>query len=338
MRLTLLPKPRFRIPDSRRTGGSLSILGMSTRSRLHAAIDEGGVVFAPLALDALTARVAGQAGFEAVYLSGGALGYAHAVSEALLTLDELVHATRHVVARSDVAVIADAGVGFGDAVHMTRTIRELEATGAAAVEIEDQVAPKRVSHHRGIEHLVPPAEMAAKVEHAVRARQDDDLLVIARTGAVKNESFDDAIRRANLYREAGADISMLMPATDDQWRSAPKRIEGPLATITSLDTRRAEEWQALGWSLVIDPFTAQAVVVDAVQSIYRQFVEQGTTGTDRAQVLKTYRTLAELAGLGHLYDIEDATTERVEPSQPRHRRWLSHFALRGKRMPGSGKV
>ena len=85
-------------------------------------------------------------------------------------------------------------------------------------------------------------------------------------------------------------------------------------------------------------FEAVYVSGGALGYAHAVFVEQGTTGTDRAQVLKTYRTLAELAGLGHLYDIEDATTERVEPSQPRHRRWLSHFALRGKRMPGSGKV
>lgn len=284
---------------------------MSARSRLRAAVDAGEVVFAPLALDALTARIAQQAGFKAVYVSGGALGYAHAVSEALLTLDELVDATRHVVARSDVAVIADAGVGFGDAVHMTRTIREIEATGAAAVEIEDQVAPKRVSHHRGIEHLVPAEVMAAKVEQAVRTRRDADFLVIARTGAVRNESFDDAVRRANLYREAGADMLMLMPATDAQWETAPQRIDGPLATIASLDTRPADAWRALGWSLVVDPFTAQAVVVDALRSLHGRFMTEGSTGTDRQRILSTYRAIAELAGLDPLYAIEDETTERA---------------------------
>ncbi|MCY3839765.1 MAG: isocitrate lyase/phosphoenolpyruvate mutase family protein [Gammaproteobacteria bacterium] len=284
---------------------------MSVRSRLRAAIDAGEIVFAPLALDALMARIAEQAGFQAVYLSGGALGYAHAVSEALLTLDELVHATRRVVARSEVAVIADAGVGFGDAVHMTRTIREIEATGAAAVEIEDQVAPKRVSHHRGIEHLVAPAEMAAKVEHAVRARNDADFVVIARTGAVRNESFEHTVRRANLYREAGADMLMLMPATDAQWSDAPKRINGPLATISSLDTRRADAWRDLGWSLVVDPFTAQAVVVDALRSLYGHFMTEGETGTDRQRILEIYRMLSGLAGLEPLYAIEDETTERA---------------------------
>ena len=108
----------------------------TARAKLRASIAAGEVVFAPLALDALTARIAERAGFSAVYLSGGALGYAHAVSEALLTLTELADTARHIAARTDVALIADGGVGFGDAVHLARTVSEIEATGAAAIEIE----------------------------------------------------------------------------------------------------------------------------------------------------------------------------------------------------------
>ena len=268
------------------------------------------MVFAPLALDALTARIAELTRFQAVYVSGGALGFAHGVSEALLTLSELCDTTRHVVAGCELAVIADGGVGFGDAVHVARTITEVEATGAAAIEIEDQVAPKRVSHHRGIEHLVAPEAMAAKVEYAVKARQDDDFLIIARTGAVRNESFDAAVARANLYREAGADLLMLMPTSDAEWTAAPKRINGPLASITSLDLRGRADWQALGWRLVIDPFTAQVLAVSAIKEAYGRFMETGATGTDRTEIMATYRTLAGLAGLGPLYAIEDATTER----------------------------
>lgn len=268
------------------------------------------LVFAPLALDALTARIATQAGFSAVYVSGGALGYAHGVSEALLTLSELVDTTRHVVNRADIAVIADAGVGFGDAVHVTRTVVELESAGATAIEIEDQVAPKRVSHHRGIEHLVTPGEMAAKVECAVQARRDPDFLVIARTGAVRNESFSSAVRRANSYREAGADVLMLMPTSEAQWIEASRRINAPLATIASLDARSAPLWQKLGCNLVVDPFTAQVLAVDAIRSAYRRFASEGATGTDALQIMRAYRTLADLAGLPPLYAIEDATTEK----------------------------
>ena len=280
------------------------------RARLRASITAGEVVFAPLALDALTARIAEQAGFSAVYLSGGALGFAHAVSEALLTLTELSDAARHIAARAPIALIADGGVGFGDAVHLARTVSEIEATGAAAIEIEDQVAPKRVSHHRGIEHLVAPDEMAAKVECAVRARRDEDFLVIARTGAVKNESFGDAVARGNLYREAGADLVMLMPATDAQWSDAPKRINAPLATIASLDLRPPQAWEALGWSVVVDPFTAQAATVQAVQMAYRRFIAEGTTGIDPQSARNIHGTLADIAGLGPMYAIEDRTTER----------------------------
>lgn len=279
---------------------------------LKARIDAGETVFAPLALDALTARIAARAGFHAVYVSGGALGYAHGVSEALLTLTELADAARHVTAHfrpDELAVIVDGGVGFGDAVHATRTVREVEATGAAVIEIEDQVAPKRVSHHRGIEHLVSAEEMAAKIEFAAGARQSEDFLIIARTGAVRNESWEAAVRRANLYKEAGADLLMLMPSTEEQWTSAAREINGPLATITSLDARSADAWRELGWSLVVDPFTAQVLSVQAVQQAYSRFITEGSTGVDRDAVFATYRTLADLAGLGPLYAIEDATTE-----------------------------
>ena len=152
--------------------------------------------------------------------------------------------------------------------------------------------------------------MAAKVEYAVKARRDDDFLVIARTGAVKNESFDAAVARGNLYREAGADLVMLMPATDAQWRDAPKCIDAPLATIASLDLRRPEAWRALGWSVVVDPFTAQAATVQVVQTAYRRFIAEGTTGIDAQRARKTYGTLAELAGLEQMCAIEDRTTER----------------------------
>ena len=279
-------------------------------------IEAGETVFAPLALDALTARIAARAGFHAVYVSGGALGYAHGVSEALLTLTELTDAVRHITAHfraDELAVIVDGGVGFGDAVHMARTIREAEATGAAAIEVEDQVAPKRVSHHRGIEHLVAAEEMAAKIEFAAAARRSDDFLIIARTGAVRNESWEAAVHRANLYQEAGADMLMLMPSTEDQWASAAREINGPLATITSLDARSADAWRELGWSLVVDPFTAQVLSVQAVQQAYERFIAEGSTGVDRDAVFATYRTLAEIAGLNPLYAIEDATTELPNP-------------------------
>lgn len=280
------------------------------RAQFKQRINASEPVFAPLCLDALSARLVESCGFPAGYVSGGALGYAHAVSEALLTLSELADTTRHITQRSTLPIIVDGGVGFGDPVHMARTIWEIEATGAVAIEIEDQVAPKRVSHHRGIEHLVSKGDMVQKIEHAVAARTDPDFLIIARTGAVRNESFDEAIDRAGAYRDAGADIIMLMPRHEEEWRRAPALIDAPLAAITSLDTRRSDEWKELGWHLIIDPFTAQVVAVDAVRKAYRQFQNTGNTGLDTAKVFEIYRELSGLAGLDPLYEIEDQTTEK----------------------------
>ena len=281
---------------------------MTPGQKLRHAVASKEVVFAPLTLDALTGRIAEQAGFSASYISGGALGFSHAVSEALLTLTEIADVTRHVTARTDLAVIVDGGVGFGDAVHTTRTIQVVEAAGAAGIEI-DQVAPKRVSHHRGIEHLVEMGEMTGKIRAAVDARSDSDFVIIARTGAVRNESFEKAIERGNAYADAGADLVMLMPTNETEWQEAPRRFDVPVATITSLDARLPAEWASLGWDLIIDPFTAQTAAVDAISNAYQQFRQSGTTGLDRNDIFAHYRLLADIAGLQEFYEIEDRTTE-----------------------------
>ena len=266
-------------------------------------------IFAPLCLDPLTARLAHGCGFRFGYLSGGALGYSYAVSEALLTLTELADVTRRLTLRSTLGIIVDGGVGFGDPVHVARAIWEIESAGASAIELEDQVAPKRVSHHRGIEHLVAPAVMMAKIEHAAAARRDERFLIIARTGAVKNESFEAALKRLSDYRRAGADVLMLMPEDAEQMRRARDVLDAPLATIASLDARPREEWMALGWNLIIDPFTAQVLAYDVVRQAYRQFMTSGRTGLDPKRLFDIYRELPEAAGLSELYAIEDRTTE-----------------------------
>ena len=126
------------------------------RTRFKAALAGPDPVFAPLCLDPLAARLASDAGFAAGYLSGGALGFQYAVGEALLSYTEIADVARRITARSDLPLIIDGGVGFGDAVHTARATALFEATGAVAVEYEDQVAPKRLHHHIGVEHLVFP--------------------------------------------------------------------------------------------------------------------------------------------------------------------------------------
>jgi 2-methylisocitrate lyase-like PEP mutase family enzyme len=282
---------------------------VTNRSRLRAVLAAGETVFAPLCLDPLIARLCEQLGFLAGYLSGGALGYSLAVSEALLSVSELAAATSAITKRSGLQVVADIGVGFGDPVHVTRAIWELEAAGAAAVELEDQVAPKRVSHHRGVEHLVPLPEMLAKVQAAVDARQDPDLLIVARTGAVRHEGFDAALERGRRFFEAGADLVLLSPQSAKQWRAAPKELPGPVAVLSRLDAHSPAEWRDLGYALVCDPFTGQVVAFDAVRRAYRAQRAGGRLERPPEELEAVYRELPGLAGLEALYDIERATTE-----------------------------
>ncbi len=282
---------------------------MSMRSEFRRRVADGPALLVPLALDPLGARMCHSVGFEAVYLSGGALGYEYAVSEALLTLTEICDVARRIVRRSDLPLIVDGGVGFGDAVHLTRAMWDVEAAGAAAIEIEDQVAPKRVSHHRGVEHLIPVGDMVAKIEHAATARTDPDFLIIARTGAVANESFDAAIDRAGAYLAAGADAILLLPRSDEQWQRAPSLIDAPLVTFASLAARSAREWTDLGWSVVLDPFSAQVLAHRAVERAYRRLLSTGDLGSSAAEIMSGYRELPAAAGLDELYDIERATTE-----------------------------
>jgi methylisocitrate lyase len=265
-------------------------------------------VLAPLTLDPLTARLCEQLGFEAGYVSGGGLGYQLAVSEALLTVTDLAGTVAAINRRSSLPIIVDGGVGFGDPVHVTRAMWDFEAAGAVAVELEDQVAPKRVSHHRGVEHLVSTAEMVAKVRVAVSHRRDPHFLVIARTGAVRHESFDAAIERGIAYADAGADLVMLFPETPQQWDEAPRRLPVPAVAMTAHGGRTAAQWRAQGWPLVIDPFTGQTVAMAAVRAAYEQ-VAVGRAGGDLTALMATYRDLPTLAGLDELYDIERATTE-----------------------------
>jgi methylisocitrate lyase len=272
-------------------------------------MESGETLFVQYCPDALTARLCEQLGFDAGYLGGGGLGYTLAVSEALLTLSEIAGAAAAIRRRSGLPLIVDGGVGFGDAVHTARMVWDLELAGAHAIELEDQVAPKRASHHRHVEHLEPVDVMLGKIRAAIDARRDPDLLVIARTGAVQNESFDAAVDRCNEYLAAGADAVMLLADDADQRAEAPRRIDGPLCTLTSFDLHTPQEWSDLGWSVVIDPVTGQAAAFAALREAYelQRAGKQSPRGAQESFAI--YEGLQELAGFETLYDIERATTE-----------------------------
>jgi 2-methylisocitrate lyase-like PEP mutase family enzyme len=135
------------------------------------------LIVAPVALNPIMARLAEEAGFKAVYMSGGSLGWYKCVTEANITLPEMAQVAVDMRAACKLPIVLDAGGGWGDPMHIQRTIALSEAAGFAAIEIEDQLLPRRVEHHVGIEHLVPTEFMVEKVKAAVAARTDPDFII-----------------------------------------------------------------------------------------------------------------------------------------------------------------
>jgi methylisocitrate lyase len=230
---------------------------------------ERGTVMVPGAFNALVARAAAQAGFEACYISGGATANVAGYPDiGLITLTEMCRTIREIADASKLPVIADADTGYGEVECCIRTVVEYERAGAAALHIEDQVFPKRCGHLDG-KDLVPASAMAEKVRAMARYRLSPDFVIIARTDARHVTGFEDAVKRANLYREAGAD--MIFPEglqTEQEFADFAKASPGPLlANMTEFGKTPdipAARFQELGYRVVIYPLSMMRLAMGEV--------------------------------------------------------------------------
>ncbi len=179
---------------------------MRTTTRLRELLTGERMLLAPFTYDGFTARIAQEAGFDAVYMSGFATSMSRGLPDVgLLTQTEMVQNAANIASVVDVPVVADADTGYGNAINVHRTIREYERAGVAGVHIEDQVAPKKCGFFEG-KQVIDMDEAAAKIRAAVEARSDDDFVVIARTDALAVNGWDDVERRCRAFAEAGADL------------------------------------------------------------------------------------------------------------------------------------
>src|SRR5438105_14315682 len=198
---------------------------MTPRQRMRALVARRGYTMVPGAYDTLTARLVEQAGFEAVYLTGGGYSRANGYPDmGLLTLLENVRFIGRTVEAVGIPVIADADTGYGNALNVIRTVREYEKAGVAAFHLEDQVSPKKCGHYEGKE-VISTAEMVGKIKAAVDTRLDQRLVVIARSDARAVEGLDAAIDRVNAYLEAGADVGFVeAPQSVEELRILGHRV------------------------------------------------------------------------------------------------------------------
>jgi methylisocitrate lyase len=285
--------------------------------RLAVLLAEPGILGLPGAHDLLAALLARRAGFRALYVSGAGLAASLALPDlGLLTLGELTYFTRAIVRASGLPVLVDGDTGYGEVLNVVRLVRELEDAGAAAVQLEDQVLPKKCGHLSD-KRLVSPEEMARKIAAAVLATRH--LRIVARTDAVELEGLDPAIARARLYREAGAHA--IFPEalrTAEELRAFSGAVPGPLlANMTEFGRTPllpASELARLGYRMVIWPVSALRVTARAMETFYRELAGAGTQAAwlDRMQ---TRRELYELIGYHDYEALDDAIARSVLPDQ-----------------------
>jgi 2-methylisocitrate lyase-like PEP mutase family enzyme len=273
-------------------------------------------VTAPLVLNPLMARMVEAAGFPAGYLGGGSTGYQKAALEANLNLTEMCQAAIEIGAVSSLPLILDGACGYGDPMHMHRTVGMSEAAGFGAIEIEDQLVPKRAHHHVGIEHMIPAELMAAKVQAAMSARRDPDFLIIARTNAMRASTMDDALRRGEIYRKAGADVLLLsMAHTPDQLRAIGERLGGPLMHLTGRGGLAGlgmtlADLGGLGFKIVADPSTPLLAAYAAWKSAYEDLADGFGAGRPVRDWAPLEKDMLRVIDIEKLLAIERATVEK----------------------------
>jgi 2-methylisocitrate lyase-like PEP mutase family enzyme len=241
-----------------------------TAKILRQLLEKPDLLVAPGAVDALTGRLIEDAGFEAVYASGAGIANAQfgLPDIGLITMSEMIESIGRIVKAVSIPVIADADTGYGSALNVIRAVQVYEDAGVAAIQLEDQVTPKKCGHFSGKE-VIPAEEMVQKIHAAIKARRE--MLIVARTDSLATHGLDEAIQRAKLYAQAGADLIFVeAPTQRDQIAALPKQIAAPLLFNMTEGARTPvighAELQEMGYRVVIHPNLAMRIAARAVQS------------------------------------------------------------------------
>ena len=294
---------------------------MRTTTRLRELLDrETGPLVLPGAPNALTARVVEEAGFEAVYVSGAGVANTQlAVPDlGLLSLPELAGQVAAMADATALPLVVDADTGFGNALNVQRTVRTLERAGAAAVQLEDQVSPKKCGHFEG-KGIISTEEMTGKIRAAVDARTDDELVVVARTDALALHGVGAACERAAAFVEAGADVLFVeAPTTPEEMqriiREVPGRhvanmVEGGLTPLMS-----REELGRLGYSVALYANAAMRGAVLGMRTVLDHLARHGDT-RDAADLMISWEERQNLVRKPHFdalnkrYAADESTEE-----------------------------
>ena len=289
--------------------------------RFRQMLSQPGIIPLPGAHNGLAARQAAKAGFAALYLSGAAMSASMGLADlGIITVDEVCFFLRQVVRASSLPVLVDGDTGYGEVLNVMHMVRCFEDAGAAAVQIEDQLLPKKCGHLND-KKLASPQEMAAKIQAAHRARRD--LVIVARTDAAASEGLDGAVARAKAYLDAGADAIFPEALTDaGMFRAFAEKLPGVplLANMTEFGRTpffTADEFSRMGYKMVIWPVSALRVAAKAQEELYASIRTHGGAH----KMVERMLTRAELyAAIGYSeYEELDSSIARTVLPPPKNK-------------------
>jgi 2-methylisocitrate lyase-like PEP mutase family enzyme len=282
---------------------------MNSRQTLRQLLKRDKLLVAPGCFDGLSARLVEEAGFEAAYLSGGAVARSMGIPDiGLVTLSETIDRAAQVVATIKTPIIADADTGYGNAVNLVRTVREFERAGVAAIHIEDQITPKRCGHLDGKE-VISLGEMEKKLEAALETRTDPDFCIIARTDARGVHGFDDAIKRGRAFAKLGVDaIFVEAPQSEEELAEIPRRISNVPLLVNVFKGGKTpmlpmQRLQEMGYRIAIYPSETQRAAIHAMRRALETLSREGTTESIDDS-LTTFKERDRVVGLDDWQKIE----------------------------------
>ena len=287
---------------------------MSNENTFRRMLEAGQTIVAPSVWCALTAKMAEAEGFKCLYLGAGPLGYLRCVTEANMSLPEMTDVGLEIRSASALPLVLDGTCGWGDPMHLRRTMNMSEAAGFAGIEVEDQPMPKRAHHHVGIEHLIPQDLMVAKIQEMVRARRDPDFVIIGRTNAARCATLEEALRRGEAYKKAGADMLFVLPKADADVEYLAKRLPPPLMYMTlggGFDSmpHSVEEMGQMGYRFLVDPMTPVLAVHHAMRQSYRAIKQMKPDPLLGKSSQQEHEALNLSISLEELLAVERATVE-----------------------------
>ena len=288
---------------------------MHPGAKLRAALAGKGLIVAPGVYDMVSARIADGMGFPVLYMTGYGVSASLGLPDAgLATYTEMAGRAAQICQGTATPVICDADTGFGGLLNLERTVRGYEAAGAAAIQIEDQVFPKRCGHTPG-RRVIPAGDMVRKIEVAAATRSSPDFLIVARTDARTRLGLDEALRRGEAYAKAGADILFIeSPESEEEMARIGRHFDVPLIANMAdggrtpiLPRARLEE---LGYRIAIFPVTGLLATAAALGRVYGVLKAQGSSDTLQAE-LYPFDRFCRLAGFEQVWDFEKRWPEEA---------------------------